>query len=133
MQFPLINELFMHGVFDRGIPNQERIVLRAQIPVNLAAFALILTVQQNNSAIPLADQFFWFGDIVLEANTWIFIYTGCGSSRITTTSITNEPAYVLHWNRGNVIFHQESLHPTLIRIDAATNIKNEVHPLLPNF
>jgi uncharacterized protein YodC (DUF2158 family) len=126
-----INELILHGVFDRGVPNQERIVLRVQDNLNLAAYGLLLTVYQSNSYTPLPDQFFWFGETILDPDTWVFVYTGAGFPRMTKTSVTNEPAYVLHWNREHAVFHQDTLQPTLIRIDAATNGKTELPLLLP--
>jgi len=132
MYFPPINELILYGVFDRGVPNQERIVLKTQNYLNLAPYGLLLTAQQNNIATPLHDQFFWLGETVLDPNTWVFVYTGAGFPRMTKTLVTNEPAYVLHWNRANVIFHQASLLPTLIRIDAAVSGKVHTLPLLPN-
>ncbi|MDO8989000.1 MAG: hypothetical protein Q7U91_05140 [Sideroxyarcus sp.] len=132
MQFGPINELILHGVFDRGVPNQERIVLKTQGHLNLAAFGLLVTAKQYGATFPLPDHFFWFGETLLDAGTWVYVYTGPGLTRMTQTMQTNEPAYVLHWNRDNVMFHQEALFPALIRIDAAAIDKTEFLPLLPN-
>lgn len=131
MIFPSIPELLLYGVFDRGIPNQERIVLRAQVYLNLAPYGLLLTAQQGNVGTPYMDQFFWFGETVLDPNTWVYVYTGAGIPRMTKTSITNEPAYVIHWNRADVIFTQDFLQPTLIRIGAAVNQHSDMSLLLP--
>ena len=125
-----INELVMFGVFDRGESNKERIVFRVQSSLNLAAYGVVLTIHQGDNWTPLPDQFFWFGETLLDAGTWLYLYTGRGLPRMTTSLGTNEPAYVIHWNRETVIFKQDNLYPTLIRMDAACNAKSVFPPLL---
>lgn len=131
MLFPPIPELLLYGAIDRGIPNQERIVLRTQVYLNLASYGLLLTAQQNNVGTPYPDNFFWFGETILDPNTWVYVYTGAGIPRMTKTLITNEPAYVIHWNRTGVIFTQAFVQPTLIRIGAAVNQHSDISLLLP--
>ena len=127
-----IPELILYGAFDRGIKNQERIVLRTQTYLNLAPYGLLLTLQQGKTATPFIDQFFWFGETILDPETWVYVYTGVGLPRMTKTLGTNQPAYVIHWNRENVIFNQDLVNPTLIRIDAATNNSSDSSLLLPS-
>jgi len=132
MIFPPTTELYMYGVFDRGIPNQERIVLKTQNYLNLAPYGLLLTsLQVNGMATPIPDQFFWFGETILDPHTWVYVYTGIGVHRMTKTLVTNEPAYVAHWNRSGVIFSQDFLQPTLIRIDAAVTKSSDGSLFLP--
>ncbi len=132
MIFPPTPELYLHGAFERGIPNQERIVLRTQSHLNLACYGLLLTsIQANGLATPFQDQFFWFGETVLDPYTWVFVYTGMGVPRMTKTLEKNEAAYVIHWNRSGVIFTQSSIQPTLIRIDAAVTQSSDGSLFLP--
>ena len=52
-------ELRILGVYDRGIPNKERIVLEALDSINLAQYGLLLAFQvPGYPAVPYQDHFF---------------------------------------------------------------------------
>lgn len=122
---PSIQELNLIAVVDRGVPNQERIVLRANANVNLAQYALILTYQPDNLSTPINDNFLWLSDMAIDAGTWIFVYTSPGQPRFTVTENTNEPAYILHWGRRNIVFSDPNLVPVLFQLGAMDSGKNK--------
>lgn len=113
-----IHELTIVGVADRGIPNQERIIIRPTQMVNLAAFGLYLGVSRPNGMItPLWDHFYWFGEVVVTAPSWIIIYTGQGIYQKTRLPGTWEEAHTFHWGKPFTVFGQEGILPVLFRFD----------------
>lgn len=114
-----ITELRVVGAFDRGIPNEERIVLQVNEVVNLGQFALLLGIrQQSASAVPIRDNLFWFGDGILSRGDWIFVYTGPGEGRLTDLPGTTEKLYTVHWGRTQTILNSLEVVPVLVRVDA---------------
>lgn len=115
----LINELSVIGVYDRGIPNQERIVLHVTETVNLGQYGLMIGVRaQDGTAFPVRDNLLWFGDGVVARGDWIFIYTGPGEPKVSTLPNTNNRTYTLHWGRAETILHNREVVPILFRVDA---------------
>lgn len=115
----LITEITILGVFDRGIPNQERIVLLANEDVNLGQYGLMIGIRaQNGTAFPIRDNLFWFGDGIINRGDWLFVYTGPGEPKVTTLPNTQEQLYSIHWGRTQTILHHRDLVPILFRVDA---------------
>lgn len=114
-----IIELTVAGVFDRGIPNQERIALIANETINLGQYGLMVGVRANEgTAFPIRDNLLWFGDGVISKGDWLFVYTGPGEPRATTLPNTNERLISIHWGREHTILHNRDLVPILFRVDA---------------
>ena len=114
-----INELSVVDVYERGVPNAERIVIGVNEPVNMGQFGLLLGVrQQQGSAYPLRDNFFWFGDGYVRKGDWILVYTGPGESRTTELPGTSTKAYSLHWGREQTVLILQEIVPILFRLDA---------------
>ena len=121
MMVPPVFDLPLHAVENRGVSNQERIVLRTGgVHVDLAIYFLGLGYRPYDVAQPLPDALFWLGDVRLDPLTWIFVYTGPGQIRYTKTSGTNEPAYVLHWGRPYVVFFDNNIVPILMKCEGIT-------------
>ena len=113
-----ITELLVRGAFDRGIPNQERIVLQANATVDLGQFALLLGIrQQPGFAVPLRDNFFWFGDGIVSRGDWIFVYTGPGEGRSHSVPGTTEKLYTAHWGRKTTVLSSVEVVPIIVRFD----------------
>ena len=113
-----IHELMIIGVADPGSPNQERIVIRPTQTVNLAGFGLYLGVPKADGMIvPLWDHFFWFGEIVVTAPSWIIVYTGSGMYQKTRLPGTWEEAHTFHWGKPFTVFGQQGIVPVLFRFD----------------
>lgn len=111
-------ELEIFGVYDRGVPNLERIVLRANVAVNLRYYAVLLGYKAPYDTVyPIADQFLWLGAINIEVPSWVFIYTGLGTPGISQEQHTKDPIHALYWNKPQVIFSNADVVPALIRMD----------------
>jgi hypothetical protein len=114
-----ITELELVGTFDRGLPNQERIVIIANQTSNLGQYGLMIGVRgPNGMAFPIRDNLLWFGDALVNKGDWIFVYTGPGEARTTLLPNTQERLYSIHWGRKETILHHHDLVPILFRVDA---------------
>lgn len=115
--FPL-SEIELYGVLDANVPNKERIVFLPKMDMNLQGYATLLVYKNaEGSLFPLQDHFFWFGNVEVEAYSWIFLYTNSGRFERTRTAETSERAYVFHWGKENTIFSKPDIIPVTIRID----------------
>lgn len=116
-----IPEIQVVGVFDRGVPNKERIAFRVTENVELLQFAVVLLSESQLHGTynyPANDHIFFFGDCSAAAGTWVFLYTSAG--RFTVTKVgTSEPAMVFFWGKSKTILHQASISPVLIKLEAA--------------
>lgn len=125
-----ISELHLVGVFERGVPNQERIVLRATTRVDLGQFGVLLGVKTSpGMAAPIKDNLFWFGDGLINRDDWIFIYTCPGKPGASQIPNREERVYTLFWGRKSVILQNPNILPVLFRVDAV--IVGDAQPLLP--
>ena len=114
-----ISELTVVGVFDRGVPNRERIVLQANEIVDMGQFAFLLGLrQQQGAAVPLRDNFFWLGSGFVSRGDWIFVYTGPGEVRMNNLPGTTEKLYTVHWGRTQTVLNVPEVVPVLIRFGA---------------
>ena len=111
--------LQIFGIYDRGKANSERIVLRVYAPpVDLRFYALVLGhAAPENTVIPLQDQFLWLGPTVIQVPSWIFVFTGAGSTGISQETTTKDPVHLMFWNRTEVMLASKQIYPTLIRMD----------------
>lgn len=111
------------GLFDAGVPNRERIVLRPQVEVSLATYGLAVAVGAGDAGgFPLYDNVFWFPDVIVEPPAWIYVYTGAGKIQ-QTRGPNNDPALVFHWQRPTTLFGPEQLVPLLLRIGGAEVVR----------
>jgi hypothetical protein len=105
------------GVSDRNVPNQERIVLKANGNVRLNEYLIIAGVAliERQQILPMNDYLFWPGNHAVDAGAWVLIYTGVGQPRTTADTTTRAPILVLHWGRSHTIFSLPAIVPALIR------------------
>jgi len=114
-----IPELTVSGVYDRGVPNQERVVLYANQTLNLGQYGVMIGVRATgNSAFPVRDNLLWFGDGIVNKGDWTFIYTGPGEPKTTVLPNNEERIYSIHWGRDQTIFQHPDIVPILFRVDA---------------
>ena len=118
---PPVHELTVVGVFDAGVPNRERVVLRPTETLNLASFALVLSAVSDGGVIPLADQFFWLGEKWVTPPAWIVVFTGPGQYREGGHQTTGEPVLELHWGRASVVLNIPGIALSIVRIGAITS------------
>lgn len=117
MNFPEISELELAGVFDRGVPNKERIAIRARVAVDMAQFGVILGLKMaNGEAWPLHDNFFWLGGGAINALDWILLYTRAGAPSSYVPDGQTCKVYSVFWGKPTVVFQNPNLIPILFRI-----------------
>jgi hypothetical protein len=115
----LIEEMTIVGVADRGVPNQERIVIRANVAVNLGRYGLMLGIKATaGNAFPIRDNLLWFGDAILWRGDWLFVYTGPGEARVNQLPNISERIVSVHWGHTQTILHHQEIVPILFRVDA---------------
>ncbi len=108
--------LQLHGVADRNIPGQERIWLRANVPVRLSDYILCVGIAlPNQQILPINDHLFWLGDHAVDEATWVVVYTCSGQTRVTKDERTGAPVLVLHWGKAQTVFTIDALVPALMR------------------
>lgn len=114
-----IYELEVYGVFDRGVPNKERIAILAKQPVNIGQHGVMIGIRENSGrALPIKDNLFWFGDAQLNAGDWLFIYTGDGKPSVSELPNSISRIFSIHWGRPKTVFDARELVPILFRVDA---------------
>lgn len=124
-----ITELTVVGTFDRGVPNQERIVLRVNEILDLGQYGVMIGVRASaGSAIPVHDNLFWFGDGIVNPGDWLFIYTGPGTPKFSTLPKSTDRMFTVHWGRATTLFESQELVPILFRVDAV-HVSNEIAAL----
>lgn len=123
MILPEVFELSVFGVSDRGIPNKERICVRAIYATNMAQFGILVGLRgENGGGIPINDNYFWFGEGNVGPNDWIFVYTGPGEARSSKLPNSDGMLHSVHWGRKTTIFNHPDILPIIIRISSVTVI-----------
>lgn len=114
-----LKELSIVGVYDRGIPNKERIVLFAKVSVNVGQFGVMLGIRgEGRTATPIRDNLLWFGDGWVNPGDWIFIYTGPGVLRASTLPNSTARVISTHWGRSTTVLHDQRVVPILFKIES---------------
>ena len=130
MIYPPPTEMSLIGVLDAGVPNRERIVLRPMQLTDLAAFGILVGWKQpDGSAMPLWDQFYWFGRYQVSVPSWIFLYTGPGTHRSSLDPNTGQPLYEFYWSKKNTIFSSDDRLPILFKFGAVSVGTNATAPI----
>ncbi|HEY2799900.1 MAG TPA: hypothetical protein VGI85_04855 [Chthoniobacterales bacterium] len=121
MFLPPVIELSLFGVADRGQPNRERVILKANTSVNLQYFMLGAGISTDNEFVrPFNNSIYYFDDLVVAAGAWIIVYTGAGQKKISQIPPQNEVAMIYHWGCQTVLFHRHDLVPMLFRVAEVT-------------
>lgn len=118
-----LTELELWGVYDAGIPNLERVVVRVAQYTDMASFALLVGVDvPGGNSLPLQDNFFWFGNAVLSPGDWVYVYTGAGiGGSLELNNGAGNKIYNVYWGRKQTVFNVPTIRPLVIRIDAVLN------------
>lgn len=122
-----LSELEIVGVYDRGVPNKERIVVVVEETVNLGQYGLMIGVRAANGlALPIRDNLFWFGDGIVNKGEWLVIYSGPGKPMVTEMPDSTDKVYSIHWGRENTMLANPLLMPILFRADAVQVLTDPV-------
>lgn len=127
---PQIDELRLLGVFDPGIPNKERVVLKAKQSLDIGWYALILSSQTGRPGVatPIRDSMFWFGSGTIAAGDWLFLYTGPGTNTKIPSSDGKNTLYIQFWGKKQTIFHNKQIVPVLWRLNGVSVERNPMEP-----
>lgn len=113
-----IDELQLVGVFDPGVANLERIVLRVAERIDLGHYGLMLGVRgTEGAAFPLRDNLLWFGNGWVNKDDWLFVYTAPGEGRVTNLPNADSKLFSIHWGKKQTVFQNRDLLPILFRMD----------------
>jgi hypothetical protein len=122
--YPRTHDLSIIGLFDPGIANRERIVLRVEAPIRFRHYYLSLALRSPDGFNP--NHLIWLGyfDKAVEAKAGaiLIVYSGSGENLIT--AIADAPytlAYVMHWGRDKTLIgpaEADLVVPMLLRVDA---------------
>jgi hypothetical protein len=127
-----ISELTVVGVHERGIPNQERIVILVNQPVNLGQYGLMIAIKGSpGEGFPIKDNLLWFGNGMVSEGDWLFVYTGPGQAKASDIPNAQSKLYSIHWGRTTTILQDKELVPILFRMDAV-QVLIESSNLLPS-
>ena len=119
MIFPPIYEFGNVMVFEPGVPNKERIVLRPTEVVDLSRYGVWAAWQHENGTVtPLPNLSFWFGLKTASPPSWIVIFTGKGEYRELSHLETKEPVLCFHWGSEQTLFNYRQLVPVVYRYDS---------------
>lgn len=115
-----LTELTIASVLDRGVPNKECIAIKANSPLNTMRYGVLLgnAIPNTSTIFPIKDNYYWFGEGVLNAGDWIFLYTGSGSSRVSQSNDGLSQLYSLYWGRQMTMLYDSNVIPALFRMDA---------------
>ncbi len=107
-------------VADRGVPNRERILLRAKETCQANSFFLGLGIARAQStADPINDNMFWLGGGVFLPGDWMFVYTGRGMPNIHEIPNQTGKIFTYFWGKSSVVFSSKEIIPYLVQIGAA--------------
>jgi hypothetical protein len=117
--YPLIAELEIREVANKGVPNSECIVIKPIMSVDMAPFAVCVGMRSLNFVTPVRDLFFWFGEGTVHPADWIFLYTGSGKASRLSIGEGHAGNYIFcYWGRSTTLFHDNMYTPFLMRFDA---------------
>ena len=115
------------GVYDAGVPNQERIAIRARGYAELGRFFIGVGMRQPSPNLhPINDNTLWMGYGFVAPGDWIYVYTGTGTPRADSIPNQGNTIYTIHWGRTNVLFKSPELIPFIYRVDLV-RLPNEMN------
>jgi len=123
---PLV-DLSIDSVLARGLPNQERVVVRATMDSYTANVGLMLGYRDGSGEyVPIADRLFWLGPSWLLAGSVMNIYTGMGQNMSFPVG-NGTTSHSLFWNMPYVAFDQPEIEPILFRLGEASVGQSNIH------
>jgi hypothetical protein len=115
---PDIPEIEYWGIYDRAIPNKERIVFKPVVGLDLLKYVVVVGHRTSQGAIqPFIDGVFFFPEVVVEPPTWVFIFTSGGKATISVEQTTKEPVHQLYWGRRETVFNHPTITAVIMRLD----------------
>ena len=116
-----VTELCIVTIYERGVANKECIAVAVRQAVNMGRYGLMIghhDATASRNSIPFFDNLLWFGDGVVNAGDWLFVYTGPGAPTTRWAENGVSKIYTLHWGKQHTIFANTTVVPILFRVDA---------------
>lgn len=115
-------KLSVVGIFDKGVPNRERIQLVAHGDLSLAYYVLVLTNAvkllgaQTEPKIRVGGLVsYWFAGKEVKAGDVIVLYTGGGKDTESKTLLTGT-THILFWGLSQTFFNTPDARVVLMEI-----------------
>ena len=105
-------------ITDRGIANQERLHLRAQVDATLNHYAIFVSNYISKDAISTIPQHsFWFPPMQVNAGDNIILYTGFGT-QTSTRNLDGTTNYFFYWGLKNTVWNRPEDCSVLLEIES---------------
>lgn len=114
-----MNGLEILYVADKGILDKERIVLKANIQLDLIGYVLINSFSEDGqTSYDLNDKAFWFPKMVVNAGEYIRVYTKKGKKETVQSTFNKEPAtfHNFYWELNQPIWVDKSNAVVIMQI-----------------
>src|SRR5579871_4264633 len=118
MIFPFIFQLSQLGLYDAGVPNKERILLRATEAVNLSQFCMIIAHRTQAQNVVINNNLYWFPDTPVAPPCWIVLKTGEGQDKVERHPVNGQPIHFFYWGRKTTIFNSPEIIPILVQVNS---------------
>ena len=104
------------GVYPRGVPNKEHVMLGVDAPLNLSSLVVSLGIRAHKPgfAVPIRDKAFFFTGHA-NAGDYVFLYTGSGSSS-TFNLESGASGHAFYWGQSSTVFANPNIVPILLQI-----------------
>jgi len=113
-----LTELTISSISDRGIPNEEKMLIEVNQDTDMGKYCVLLGIDGGDGYIrPINDNLYWFGNGQVYKGDWIFLYTGQGEPRTTDIPNQLQKMYSLHWGRDFTLLNDVNIVPAIIRAD----------------
>jgi len=97
-------KIILNKIADRGVPDKERLVLRAVNDTTLAYFVVLDTAYATpQSVVSTPKHAFWFPPKSIKAGDWVILYSrvGTNSSEVQKDGTT---AHFFFWGQSQVLW-----------------------------
>ncbi|WP_163934368.1 hypothetical protein [Paraferrimonas sp. SM1919] len=110
-------KLEMKSIRDRGIPDKERVVMRALARIDIGQFALIEAGYSNGEINTETGDCFWFPDKVIDEGDWVVLYTKPGKSKEKVQK-SGSLAHFFYWDKSRAKWSSNSKAPVVLQVDS---------------
>ena len=119
-QFLSVPELEIRDVLQRGVPNQECIMIKPRVAVDMGSFAMFIGLRASvpRTVTPVRDLFFWFGEGMVQPEDWVFLFTGTGTPARVPIEASSGHYIFVYWGRPATLLHDSMYAPFILRFDA---------------
>ena len=110
--------LALAGIFDRGIPNRERVQLNVLADANLSYYVILDTTYINPQGISnLLRHAFWFPPQGAKAGEQVILYTGPGL-HMSQRNLFGVTVHYFYWGLKNTIWNKSGDCAVLMELNS---------------